>query len=793
MLKNVLHTAKRTLRRDTTISLLNIAGLATGMAAAILIFLWVNNEMTYDGYNPGANRIYRITSNLGKANWIWATSPLALASASRTGIPDIRAIASIKPDPSVNLRVRNNLFAEERSAYIDTAWFSLFHYDFLEGSPATLFQHPFNLALTRSKAKKYFGATDPIGQTILQNSNIYRVAAVVEDIPANSSFQFDILMPLEGYFADPQHQYETRWSAYHFLTFVRLRPDASPTKVAAEMTAIFHKNAPGDDTHAYLTALKDMHFETNLAYTGGIDHIDRRIVYVFSILGICLITIACVNYVNLTTAKASIRAREVSIRKIIGAGKKQLFTQFLAESLVVSSIALLIAAALVQLAIPFFSDLTDRHFTAPFSTPAVWEIMGITLVAATLLNGIYPALLLSRFRPLNVLKGVLLPNFKDAWLRKGLVVLQFTFAIVLIVGVVIIRKQLSYIQHSNPGYDRSQVFYFQLPYTVLKSNGQSHALLNSVKQRLLSQTSVLDAAIASESPIQIQSAFSGTADWDGRDTSGVLTIYYLSADADFFKVLRLQMEQGRWFDPRLSTDRKNFILNETAVKDFNLHLPALGQRFSFNGDTGRIVGIIKDFHFASLHDRIMPLVIYNHEDWRASFFVRTQPGKTTEALAAASAIWQQVVPDKAFDFTFLDDQFNSLYKTDQKLSTLILAFCLIAILISCLGLFGLAAFTAQQRTKEIGIRKVLGATVTSIVTLLSVDFIRLVVIAILIASPIAWWAMDKWLQDFAYHIPVTGWIFLTAGSIALFIAVFTISTQAIRAAMANPAANLRTD
>jgi predicted permease len=794
MIKNHLKIAWRTLMKNRSVSWINIIGLSAGMTAAVLIFLWVQNEMTYDGYHPDAARIYRLTAHLTKANWTWETSPLPLAVGMSREVPELETVASIQPFNNINFRLGNELFIEKQTAYVDSGWFKMFHYDFIEGNPTSLFSHPFSVLLTQTKAKKYFGDKNPIGRTIRIDTINYRIAAVVRDIPANSSFRFDMLMPLDALLADPKtRKNEESWNNFNYLTFLKLRPAASPAKVAAAANRILTAGKKEVTTDISLTPLRDIHFEIDLTSGGMIEHANKKTVYIFSVLGIFLLVIACINYVNITTAMASVRAKEVGIRKIVGAGKKSLFLQFMLESILFSAISLSITVLLVWQLMPLFRELTDKNFPTPLASSATWQILGITLLTATLLNGIYPALVLSSFRPLNVLKGSTILNFKDVYLRKGLFVLQFTFSIVLIAGTLIIQRQLSYIQHLDAGYDRSQVFCFRLPFALYsgKEDKEVHSLVAGVKQQLTCQTGITGVTVASQSLVDLHSSNSGSADWDGHDKNFVPTVFQLSADEDYLKVLHLQMQQGRWYDPMNATDQKNFILNETAVNELNIRKPVLGQRFTFQGDTGKIIGVVKDFHFASLHQKIKPLVILNNERWRAAFFIRTDPGKTTTALTAARKIWESYAPDKPFDFTFLDEQFDSLYKADSKISSLILLFSVIAIIISCFGLFGLAAFTARQRVKEIGIRKVLGATVTDIMNLLSRDFIRLVLLSVLIATPIAWWAMSKWLQDFAYHIPLNAWVFALAGGLDILIALLTVSTQSLGAARANPVKNLR--
>ena len=805
MLKNYFRTALRTLTRNGSISLLNILGLSAGMTAAILIFLWVHNETSFDKDHPGSGRLYRITSHVNAAQWTWASTPAPLAPAIRATLPQVETVTCITKGYNTILRVNDEWIIEKNSAYVDSSWFDLFHYDVVAGSLSEFLHNPYSLILTESKAKKYFGNKNPIGLAIHKDSLDYHIAAVIRDNPANSSFQSDILMPMQALLLNPDRRKQAgQWGSYSCLTFVKLRPDANPTQTASLLTDILHKNKPADSKNYFtLTPLTAMHLESDVTHP-LIAHGSRTSVYIFSILGILILLIACINYVNLTTARASLRGKEIGIRKLVGAGKNSLFAQFLLESLLVSVLSLLLTLILITLTLPFFRQVTETDFRSPLTALATWKLIGLTLLTATLLNGIYPALLLSSFKPLNVLKGATILKFKDVYLRKTLVVLQFTFSIILIAGTLIIQRQLSYIQHKDPGYDRSQVFYFNLPYTVFqnKTDAEQTTLSNAVKTQLLAQSCITGATTASEPIVQVGNASSGGATWEGHDTSFVPTIYQISADEDYKNVLQLQLLQGRWFYPRQPTSPRSsapanfanaFVLNETAVRELGIHKPVLGQWFVFRGDTGKIIGVVKDFHFASMHEKINPLVFYNDENTQTAFFVKTQPGQSTAALAAAKNIWRQYVHDRPFDYAFLDEDFNTLYKADARVSTLILCFSILAILISCLGLFGLASFATETRVREIGIRKVLGASVSGIVTLLSRDFIVLISLSILVATPISWWAMHRWLQGFAYHIPLGAATFAAAGFLAALIALATIATLTIRAATANPVKNLRTE
>lgn len=790
MLKNFLLTALRTLRKNAGATFLNIFGLSAGMTAATLIFLYVNNEWSYDRYQPDSNHIYRITSVISSAKWTWETAPLAFVDPIRKQIPEVRTVASLRPGfYGTTVRVGNELLTEPHLAFVDSAWFSLFHYDFVRGNPAAFFSQPFNVLLTETNAKRYFATQDPIGQTLRIDSITYRVAAVVKDNPANSSFQFNMLIPNDAWLSNPgNREYASQIGNFEYLIFLKLRSDSRPPKVSAALTHLLNNADKRSHDALSLTPLKDIHFETDLTASAeaGIEHANRKTVNIFTILGVFILLIACINYVNLSTARASTRAKEVGVRKIIGARKTSLFAQFTLESFLISLASLLISVLLVQWLMPWFRQLTGRNFIEPLLSATTWSIFGATLLTATILNSAYPALVLSSFRPLNVLKGVTMLQFKDVHLRRGLVVIQFTFSIILIAGTIMMQRQLNYVQQLNPGYNRAQVFAFRMSW---RHGDKAQAIKNDLQ----AQPTTADVTTANESIVNAVSYNSGSIDWDGRDTSFRPTVYKFSPDHDFARVMGIQLTRGRWFDPNRPDDKHNFILNETAATEFNIHQPVVGQRLMYQGDTGIIIGIAKDFHFASLHEKIRPFVFRHPTNAAANFYIKAQPGKIPAALAEARKIWSRYITDAPFDYNFLDDEFNDLYKTDSKTSTLMLLFSMVAIMISALGLVGLAAFTARQRLKEIGIRKVLGATVTDIVTLLSWDFLRLVLLSVLIATPIAWWATDQWLRDFAYHIPLTAWTFAIAGASAIFIALLTVTSQSLKAATTNPVENLRTD
>jgi ABC-type antimicrobial peptide transport system permease subunit len=793
MFKNYLKTSWRSLWKNKTTSIINITGLAVGMTAAVLIFLWVQNEMSFDNYHKDADNIYRLTTNLKVQGWIWETTPLLLADAVKKDIPEVEKTARLYSGDMPIFNFNNNLSYEKSCAYVDDEWFKMFHYNFIQGNAAAFANDENSIILTASEAKKYFGNLDALGTVIHVDSMNYVVKGIINDAPANSSFQYTAFIPLGNLLKNAARKAnDEQWDNANYITFIELRAGANTSLVSKKITSVLQVNSGDNDHESSITLepLKNMHFETDLQSSSFVSG-NISTVYIFSVLGILLLLIACINYVNLTTAKASLRAKEVSIRKIVGANRAHLFNQFLAEALLVSCIALMATLALIHFCLPAFNSITNKNFKLPFTSPNFWKVVGLTLLAAFVLNSIYPAIVLSSFKPLNVFRGFTFLKLKDSFLRKGLVTLQFTISVILIAGTIVIYKQMQFIQQTNPGYNKSQVLITHVPPNI--DFNKKNEIVNEIKQDLLTQSSIQNVSLANQSIVNIGSYSTGSADWIGRDTAFNPKIAQLSTDANFVNTMQLQMKEGRWFEQGNEADKNNVVLNEEAIKELKIPQPYIGQRFVWKGKTGQIIGIVKDFKFHSLHDKTGPLVAFQNPAWYNTFMIRISPNGASRSIAALNKTWEKFLPGSPHEYNFLDDAFNELYKADQQSSTLILAFAIIAVAISCLGLFGLATFTAENRSKEIGIRKVLGASVSSITQLLTKDFLKLVIVAIIIASPIAWFAMNKWLQDFAYRINISWWMFAAAGLFAVVIALITISFQAVRAAIANPVKSLRTE
>ncbi|RFZ94191.1 hypothetical protein D0C36_01135 [Mucilaginibacter conchicola] len=801
MLKNYFKTAWRNFWKHRSTGFINIAGLSVGMAAAVLIFIWVHNELSFDADEPGAENIYRITNHLAiskNETWVWESSPYQMGVEAKKVMPEVEAVTRVLPYHwlPMYLNINNEFFAETNAAFVDESWFDVFKGRFVSGNAIAFNKNPFSIILSETKAKKYFANQDPIGKTIRIDSADYQVQAVVKDAPANSSFRFDVFVPIAARQSDPQEKKnDSGWGNFSYITFIKLKPGTNIKHAAANLKSIIKPHRDKEDNLSVsLRNLTTLHFENDLQNSGLI-HGDKKVVYIFVVLGILLLVIACINYVNLTTARASLRAKEVSIKKIVGAGRKHLFNQFVAESAVVSILALVLTVILISVALPSFNSFTDRNFSLTTGSVYLWAIMIGTLLVTIVLNSIYPALLLSSFKPLSVFRGGSVLKMKDTSLRKGLVVLQFTFSIFLIIGVITIYRQLTFVQSQNPGYDRSQVMSFNISWKLLRGlkDEQQAAIKSALKQSLLQQSSVEAVSLVGLGSIQANDSYSsGTADWDGRPKDFNPSISFFNVDGDYAKLVKLNFITGRWFLPG-KADKHNVILNETAARQFNLHKPYVGQRFLAQGETGVVIGVVKDFSFQSMHNKISPAIFKLEEFWSYNYLVKVAPHKQADAINRIEKLWKQTFPGQPFNYQFLDEEFNKIYREDAKASTLMSGFAMVAVVISCLGLFGLAAFTAERRGKEIGIRKVLGASVSGLVSLLSIEFIVLVLVALVIAAPLAYWLMNLWLQNFAYRISIQWWVFVAAGLIAVLIAFVTVGLQTVKAAIANPVKSLRSE
>ncbi|HXB35199.1 MAG TPA: FtsX-like permease family protein [Puia sp.] len=796
MFKNHFKTAWRNIFRNKTATLINLFGLSVSLVAFIFIALWVQNELSFDSYHKAAKDIYLVQTLYGTEKEASTLTALPVADAVNK-ISGTAKIARMAPS-RVTLKVNGQLFDEKESVVVDSDWFKIFDYDVLSGDVQSFNNNTFSIIFTQSKARQLFGNKNPIGQFVHVDTSLYQVRAIVKDNPINSSFQFEMLMPMAARFAYRKPN-PNDWANMSYRTFVKIYPATDVVAFAEHATAFSQQVSKRNTFSLQFQPLRDLHFDTKAD-----DWMFRRgshtAVYVFSVLAVLLLITASINYVNLTIAKANARTKEISIRKIMGGSRLQLFVQFLTESFLLCVLALAISLIIILLTLPLFNRLTETGFQLSLSSPLLWSILIGTLFSATMLIGVFPSLTLSLFKPLNYLHGYTILNFRSTAIRKTLVVFQFVVGIVLIIGTIVIFLQMRLAQSSAAQYNRSQVVSLSLPTKTLSKLGYDAGKIDLFSQTFrneLEKISSVQRAVVTSTSIEGNMNSSGAPNWywKDQDTAYQDPVVRISIGPEGKDLFNFQMMEGRWFENGKG-DEKNFVLNETAVKDLGIREPVIGQVFArVHGDTGHIIGVIKDYNFSSLYNKLGPMVIsfIGHEDLPMTLFAKITPGNIPQAMGAIAATWKRLIPDAPFEYQFMDQAFDNLYKDDLRISELVLLFSCISIIISALGLFGLATFVAEQKTKEIGIRKVLGASVTQITVMLSRDFVTLVLIAVVIASPIAYWVMSRWLQNFAYKINLSWWIFGSAGIVAILIAVITISGRAIRAAIANPVNSLRTE
>ncbi len=786
MLKNYFKSAWRSLWKNRLYTLLNITGLSIGLTIGILILLWVQDEKSFDGFHPQKAETYELIAHIGTGNsrQIWEGTPAPIAVFGKKEIPAIRNFVRITNNwDFYQLSYGEKKLSAPRMLSVDSSFFSVFHFPLVKGDKTSVFKNPGDIVISETFAKSLFGKNDPIGKVIATDTKEhFTVTAVMQDIPENSSIRADVLFSTaliaatykgQGYWKSM----DTDWGDYYYHTFILLPPGSQPEKIAQQLTAIHRRNQKEAAGNEYtLRPLSKLH----LTEVDGTNAAEKT-VNIFMAVGWLILLIACINYINLATARAMSRSKEVSMRKIIGAGRLQLFFQFMLESGILFCLAAMLALIFTTLLLPMYNQLSGKQLHLGSFSQQVAGILGYSLLFVLVVAGIYPALLLSSFKPLASIKGKLGAGISMTRFRQALVILQFSFSMILITGTLIFGKQLQYIREKQLGYDRTQTFSFPL------RDMQKQAA--SVKDALLAQSSVLNVSFANQQIVNVGNT-TGDTDWDGKAPGQQFMIHSMAIDKDFLSLFKVQLAEGENFKG-VPADSAHYILNETAVRNAGISNP-IGKRFSLHDKPGTIVGVIKDIHISSLRQKIEPTIFYYRPDaWLA--YVKTTGKDASRAIAAVEKLWKQYNADVPFSYSFLDEQYNNLYKTDQRNGVLFRLFSVVAIVISCLGLFGLATYTAQVKTKEIGIRKVLGASVLRITALLNRQFIVLVLIAIFIAVPVAWYAMHRWLQDFVYRISISYWLFVAAAAIALLIALLTVSIQTIRAAIVNPVKSLKTE
>lgn len=785
MLKNYIKTAWRNLLKNKFYSLINIVGLTVGLAIGILILLWVQNELSFDSFHKKAPNIYRmaIFGGTGASRQIWSQDVAPMGPLAKQQLSGVKDQVRITGNGFFSMfKYQDKVFGNENVVFADPSFFSIFDFPLVQGSTARPFANDNSVVITKKTAKKYFGDENPLGKVIVADDKAnFTVTGVINDFPDNSSFNMGLIMPMSYHInkklADNKEDVNSNFSNFNYETYLLLNPGIAPESLKTKLFNIHISHKKEDtDVEYLLLPITKMHLYHLDGSDGGIST-----VRIFMVIALLILVIACINYVNLSTARSMLRSKEISMRKIIGAAKSHLFLQFIVETALLFLIAAGLAILLIYALMPAFNELSGKQLVFNLNNYHIWIVILATISGTLIVSSIYPALLLSSFEPLKALKGKVSAGMGDVTFRKILVVTQFTFSVILIIGTIVITNQLSFIRSKQLGYDKSHVL------GLWMRDMAKH--YDAVKAELLKQPGVLGVT-RSNSNIVSLGGLSGDNDWDGKAANQTFIVHPMAIDKDFMSFFKMKLVQGAGFTGAVA-DSTHFILNEAAVKEIGLQNP-IGKRFRMWKTKGTIIGVVKNFHFASMREKISPAIFYYTTDLN-SMYIKTDGRNAQKAINAAAEQFKQYNGQYPFDYTFLDDIFNNLYKGEQREGTLFNYFAGIAIMISCLGLLGLAAFTAQVRTREIGVRKVLGASVSEIIGLLAKDFIKLVLIAIAIAIPAAWFTMNKWLEDFAYRISIGWYVFVLAGVMAIFIAFITISFQSLKAALTNPVKSLRSE
>ncbi|POY38562.1 hypothetical protein C3K47_03975 [Solitalea longa] len=786
MLKNYFKTAWRNLLNNKLFSFINIMGLALGMTCSLLIMLWVKDELAMDKFHANDSRLYRVMENqfFSGAISTFPSTPGIFAENVVKDIPEIQMASQFLWEEEPLFTV-NDTFDKEKGRYVQKDFLKMFSFKLTKGDVATALARPDAVVLSKKLADKYFKGQDPMGKMIrIDNRENVIVTGVLDEIPKSSSLKFDFLMSFDLW--AKQNTWAKDWGNNGPRCYVMLAPNTSLEKVNAKLKGYIKSKNKGSNVEVFLQNYGESYLYSN--WEDGKPNGGRiEYVRIFSVVAIVILLIACINFMNLATARSLKRSREIGVRKVVGASKRQLIGQFIGESLLVSFMAMGAALLIVLFILPSFNALTDKQLALNFGDASFWSTIILLTLLTGIISGSYPALFMSSLKPIVVLKGALKINPSAAFFRKALVVFQFSLSIILILGMIVVYRQIDFIHNKNLGFAREDLLFIPLEGELAKN-------FPTFKQELLKQPGIKNVTSASSSPLEVGSSTQGVT-WPGKDTTKLILFSSNPISYDYINTMGIQLVNGRDFSNGYGTDTLNYLVNEAAARKIGYKDP-VGKELTMWGDKGTIIGVMKDFHHNSLHVPIEPLILrLVKKDWGYGSFViiRSEAGKTKQALASMEKMVKQFNPGFPFRYNFTDQEISKTYKTEFTVNKLSRYFAFLAIFISCLGLFGLVTFTAEQRTKEIGVRKVLGASVPGILAMLSKDFLRLVLIAIVIASPLAWWAMHKWLQDFAYRIDI-GWsVFVIADFAAIAIAMLTVSFQAVKAARANPVKSLRTE
>ena len=794
MIKNYFKIALRNLWKHKVFSVINIMGLAVGMAACFLIYLYVHFETSYDAFNTKANRIYRIVTDIHTPSDVlhWSSTSAPIVINMEKDFPEVESAVRISYQ-SFLVRKGNDKFQEKNTIMADSTLFQIFDFPLIHGDKKTALREPMSIVLSQSAAKKYFGNTNPVGQTVLltgKNINA-TITGVMKDIPENSQIKADMIVSFSSQKLIYGQSLDSQWTSFNLTSYILLKPHTDSKTLAAKFPAFIdrHTGKMLKDAQMsftlFLEPLRNVYLYSTRddSKTGNIDN-----VYIFSVIALFILLIACINFINLTTARSAERAKEVGIRKVIGAAKFQLAKQFIGESVVISLMAFIVSVILCSLLLPLFNQMAGKQVsTAFFYHPMYFVSLVLIAVGIGIIAGFYPALVLSSYKPVAVLKGRYATGTKGILLRKALVIFQFTISIILIIATIIVYNQLHYMRSQDLGFNKDQTI-------VIDTNDDKNK--DAFKESLSGLPEVQSTTFSSGIPGEgVNTAYSKVENNKNEMQTTNLDIYFV--DFNFINQYKIKVVAGRGFSPEFGSDTTHaMVINESASRLLGFKSPeqAIGKDFDQWGRQGKIIGVVKDFHYQALQEPIKALSMRIDSSDNYQFLsIKVDSKNLPSTIKSIESKWNQVIPNRPFDYSFLDESFDKQYRTEDRFGKLFFNFAILAIFISCMGLLGLASYSTLQRSKEISVRKVLGASISSITTLLSKDFIRLVLIGLIIASPIAWFVMNKWLQGFAYRVNI-GWrVFIFAGFLAIIIALFTISFQAIRAAIANPVKRLRSE
>lgn len=800
MFRNYLKATLRNLWKNKSFSSINIMGLALGLTCSLLIMLWVQDEYRVDAFHENGSRLYSVYERQNHDGQWYAFhgTPAVMADEMKRVLPEVQYATNYSWNELATFEA-NNKVIKRGGNYAGADFFTMFSYPLLEGSAANALKDPSAIAISRKMAEDFFGSpAEAMNKTIRYRDKAdFKITAVFDDVPHNSTKQFDYILNWQTFLDSfvgtdtvaGRPSYAAEWTNSGPACYIMLRDgtDASAFEKRIErfLDNYNKQQTPRDYIRLGIQQYGDMYLHSGFDENGHISGGRIQYVKLFGIVAIFILLIACINFMNLTTARSFKRAKEISVRKVVGAMRSSLMRQFIGEAILVAFLSVIVAIVIIALALPQFNQLTGKTIAMPFASAWFWLSIAALLLLTGFVSGSYPALYLSAFNPVRVLKGTLKIGKNALLFRKGLVVFQFMLSIVLIIGTIVVSRQVDYIRSVNLGYNRENLISIPL-------EGELPGKFNVFKTQAANVPGVKDITKMSHNITRIINKTS-LVEWEGKDPNSGIEFAWSLVGYDFARTLNAKMILGRDFSKDFTTDSVGYIINETALRVMGYKDP-IGKPFTFQRKRGTIIGVVKDFHFNSLHETINPLVLSlnEHMGWGMAL-IRTEAGKTNEALAGVEQICRELNPKLPFTYQFPDEEYANLYRSEQIVGQLANYFAFLAIFISCLGLLGLVMFTAEQRTKELGIRKVLGASSFNLFNLLSKEFLQLVLLALVIASPLAWLAMNSWLQNYAYKVSLSWWMFVIAGIVAIAIALVTVSFQAIRAALANPVKSLRTE